>query len=368
VVFLLLLLVPLLAAVGLFIVTKKTVTWQEFLIHLAISLAVAGISVGILYFANTTDVEIWGGSIEEKKKERVSCEHSYDCNCTTVCRGENNDDCSEECDTCYRHSYDYDWAYYSSDDGRNEIRRIDEQGVREPPRWTAVVVGEPSASKHRYTNYIKGAPDSLFNRQGLVEKYKGALPNYPNNVHDYYRIDRLVTVGAVSLPGPQRKQYTKLLMERNATLGSLKQASLAVVLVGGQDSQYFEALEQHWLGGKKNDVIAVIGVKGAAIEWVRIMAWSTTKEVNVVGRDNILAEKTIEDPSKIVWALSNAVEQKFVRKPMADFAYLKSSVTPEPWQLGLAAFINIAVSVGAGIFFHMNSWTATPFRRRRRWR
>lgn len=372
-IFLSLLSIPALIALGFFLITKKTITWQEFLAHLGVAAVVAGISVIIMYWANTSDVEIWNGHVTKKQKERVSCEHSYSCNCVTTCSGGKNSTCTTICQTCYDHSYDNDWAYYTTDSGRNTISRVDRQGLKEPPRFTKVTVGEPSASAHRFENFIKASPDSLFSKQGLIEKYKGSLPNYPGNVYDYYKINRLVAVGTNL---PNAKQWNWLLMRENDRLGSRKEVTMGVVVVKDKPQDYFHALEQHWLGGKKNDLFLVMSVDNELnINWARVMAWTKDKVAQVSVRDAVLNIGDVSDPERIVMAMSKAVEKDFVRKPMKDFEYLASSVTPSVGQWVFAAVLNVLLSIGLGIFLHRNDFTEDSysyrglnrFRRRRRW-
>lgn len=356
-VFLLLLLIPLLIAGGFFVFTKKMITWQEFLVHMGIAIVVAGISTAIMYFSNTHDVEVWGGKVSKKERQKVSCKHDYCCqyceSCTTDSKG--NQSCSQYCcRTCYDHPFDVDWSYWTTDDGHGRIARLDRQGLKEPPRWTQIVVGEPSASSHRFENFIKAAPDTLFTQQGLVEKYKQSLPYYPGKVYDYYKINRLVTVG-VGISNP--RLWNELLMEANGALGSSKQVNMGIVLVKSKPRDYFNALRQYWLGGKKNDLFLVASVDGSGeIEWADVMAWTTDKVAEVSVRNAALEIGSINEPEKLIEAMASAVEKDFVRKPMKDFEYLSSSITPSTLQWVISMIINILISIAAGVVFFKNDF------------
>ena len=271
--FLLLLLFPLLAAVGSFLFFKG-ITWKELGLLVVAEMIVAGASVGIIYCMDTSDNEIWNGWITSKKQEWTSCSHSYSCNCHEVCSGSGkNRSCSNQCDTCYEHSNDWNWMVYTSNNESIDIDRVDRQGVFTPPRWAAIRMDEPTARSHRYTSYIKAAPDSLFRHQGLAEKYAGKIPKYPGEVYDYYHINRLVTQGlSASYPEVWNDGLEKI----NADLGAKKQVNMIVVLTSEADTWYY-ALEQSWIGGKKNDVILVIGVdpSTSAPRWAQVMDWTT---------------------------------------------------------------------------------------------
>src|SRR3972149_2325862 len=97
-IFLILFLIPALIALGFLIFGGRRTTFWEFLAHLGAQAAVAGVSIGICYYANTSDTEVWNAKVVSKNHARVSCSHSYPCNCREVDCGE---DCTMTvCDTC----------------------------------------------------------------------------------------------------------------------------------------------------------------------------------------------------------------------------------------------------------------------------
>jgi hypothetical protein len=234
---------------------------------------------------------------------------------------------------------------------RFTINRLDRQGLDEPPRWDAITVGEPYSETRGYTNYIKGAPDTLFRHQGLTEKYKGALPAYPQNVYDYYKLNRLVTVG-VDLP--DASQWNQDLMELNADLGQKKQVNTLIVVVKNQPDDYFYALEQQWMGGKKNDVVLVVSVDDTSkIQWVNTMAWTDNKIFQVALRDSVMGVGIL-NREQIIGALHSNIQANFLRKPMKDFEYLSRTVKPTTTQWIVAMVLGLILSVGLSIFLEMN--------------
>src|SRR5690348_3424388 len=127
-VFLALFIIPIIViAFGAFL-TKK-IDWQEFLMMLAAQAIVAGLSCLAISYQNTTDYQVINGEVTGKEQNRVSCEHSYECNCrqeSYECGdSKNSRTCYRRvCDTCYEHSHDYDWDVYSNI-GTFTIDRID---------------------------------------------------------------------------------------------------------------------------------------------------------------------------------------------------------------------------------------------------
>lgn len=359
-VFLVLLGIPLIVAVAGFI-WLDGITWKEFLVQVGAQLIVAGASMLIMYYASTYDTEVWNGIVVEKKMNWVSCSHSYPCNCRTTCDSKNN--CSTTCDTCYEHTWDYDWDVYTSNGEEITIDRIDRQGRGEPPRWTAVKIGEPTAYEHGYTSYIKAAPDSLFRHQGLVEKYAGTIPKYPDRIYDYYHLNRLVLVGVTM---PDVAKWNEDLEKINSELGAAKQVNMVVVLTD-KPRDWFYALEESWIGGKKNDVVLVIGVDASLKpQWSEVMAWTTEKLFQVKLRDAVMDLPTVER-AKTIRLLRDTTGDHFKRQPMAEFEYLKASIVPSATGWVVSLLIGLLVAAGLTYLFHLHDVFGgnNPFRRRR---
>lgn len=348
-VFFVLLVIPLIVAVAGFILLKG-ITWKEFALQVVAQVLVAGVSAFCVFCANTHDVEVWNGRVTNKAQVRVSCSHSYPCNCRQVCTGSGKDQtCSTVCDTCYEHSWDYNWNVYTSNGETITIARIDSQGVYTPPRWASTQMGEPTAVQHSYTSYIKGSPDSLFRHQGSSEKYKGKIPAYPDDVYDYYRLNRFVSLDvAADVPA-----WNDALSDVNADVGSPRQANVIVVLTR-QPRDWFYALQEEWIGGKKNDVILVVGLDAEDKPvWAEVMAWTIDPIFKVKLRDDVLDEGVLT-PKKVVDAIRRNTMSYHRRKPMADFEYLKSAIMPSTTEWVVTLILGLLVAVGLTWLFHVH--------------
>lgn len=358
--FLILFGIPALIALGFLIFGNRNVTLWEFLAHLGAQAIVAGASIGIIYYANTSDTEVWNGVITGKARVEVHCRHAYPCNCRTVSCG---DDCSTIiCDTCYFHSYDVDWDVKDSLGEGWSIATIDWQGLKEPPRWTKTTVGEPTSSKHGYTNYLKAAPDSLFRRTTDYKQYKGTIPAYPQSIYDYWHLDRIVCDGVAVT---DVRKWNDRLSEINSELGARKQCNVLVVIVRDRSPDWFYALEHDWIGGKKNDIITVVGADAkGSISWVNVMALTKNEMVKVKLRDDIQALGNIDSMDKVMTILRDGITAYYVRRPMEDFAYLRSCITPSVTEWIISLIIGTIISIGLGVFFLMNE-TFTPEDNRR---
>lgn len=329
-------------------------------LEMVILIVVSILLTSAIYFAGaysqTVDSEIWNGVVTNKHAAKTSCSHSYQCHCRVVTRAPTctKGGCSgggsrTECDTCYEHLYDINWVV-ASDIGSWNIDRIDRQGLQEPPRFTIVKQGDPVSATHTYTNYIKGAPDSLFHAYaGLMQQYQQLIPTYPLNVYDVYKIDRAIVIGKVQVPQLDKWNYELSVL--NGKLGPQKQVNVAIVFVDIADQKFQYALESAWLGGKKNDVIIVFGTtKYPSIDWVGVISWTDKQLFKVQLRDELFAQKQI-DMEKTLSIIQQNVSRNYERKHMADFEYLKYEIEPPLWVLILSVVLGSACAVGLAFVF-----------------
>lgn len=340
-------LIPLIIAlVGYWI--SKEISGKELAIIIAALAACAGISVAICYYGNTTDVEAWNGVVTAKQRNTVSCSHSYQCNCYESCTGSGKDrSCSQVCSTCYEHNHDYDWDVYTSNGETITIEREDRQGVNQPIRWTRVTIGEPTSVSHKFENFIKGAPGTLFRKTGQMDRFKGSIPSYPK-VYDYYHLDRLIDPsGSVR----DSRAWNEQLSQINAKLGHSKQVN-AMVLVTTQPREYYFALEQAWIGGKKNDAVLVVGVDSEMKPiWTEVMAWVSDESFRINLKEEILNLPRLEREATLS-VLEKHISLNFKRKPMHDFEYLKASIVPTTTQWIVSLLIGSMLAIGLTFLFH----------------
>ncbi len=357
VLFLLLLLPALLGLAGL-LFSKGRVTWKEFLVHEGVVVLLVAVGYFIALAGKTADKEIWNGVVARKYQDTASCCHSYPCN-PHSCNCDSKGNCSTCWDTCYEHSHDIEWEAVSSNGELVFHDGCNAPGSYPPARWNAIAVGEPTAVEHSYTNYIKGNPDSILRRQGAEQKFAGLIPAYPR-VYDWYRAERFLTVGVAV---PEARRLNARLAEINARLGSPKQVNVTVVVVRKDDPMYLEGLREAWLGGKKNDLVAVVGLKEtpeaadrAEIAWAGVVSWTRNEEIKISIRDRILGLKAF-DGDRVLDIVAEEVASKFVRRPMADFEYLKSTIEPPRWAIWLIFVLGALLAVGLQIYF----WMEDPF-------
>jgi len=353
--FILLLIVPLLISIGAMIYFRGKITWVEFLCQAGVLILFVAACVGLSYYQATSDKELWNGQVVDKKRLEVSCRHSYRCHCHEVCSGSGNSrSCSEECDTCYEHSYDVDWNVYASLGAKQEevsIDTIDRQGLKMPPRWGRSYIGEPWTSQHTYENYILANPDSvLTGGKGDVKKWSNwhMIPDYPG-VFDYYRSNHFINL---AVPNVDFNTWNWLVNEANKTLGPKKQVNILVILVKTADSSYAQALRTAWLGGKKNDAVVVIGSQdGHKIEFVDVISWAVRADFRDNLRQDIRDIGTLDQRDAIIKAIYDETDNRFVRMHMKDMEYLMRSFQPSGTAMWITFILGCLVSLGISFGF-----------------
>ncbi|MDP3998995.1 MAG: hypothetical protein Q8P76_00150 [bacterium] len=356
----LLLLLPILIALTGFIISavknnqRYSITFKEFLALLGAVSAVVTIGYLISRYAGIYDEELWNGRIAKKQQERVSCSHSYPCNPYPCGDSKHPSTCWH---TCYEHTNDWDWALYSTNNERIEIARVDRRGSNEPPRFTRAQINDPTAVVHSCKNYIKANPWTLLRRQGMVEKFKNQIPSYPIKIYDYHYVNRLVDVTG-KIPAHEAALWNQDLMDINATLGKKKEINIVLVVVPTSDSAYLHALEEAWLGGKKNDLVVILGVSAyPKIDWARAMSWTRAEELKIMLRDQLQQIGTLEKRTEIVKTVSVLADELFVRTKMSEFKYLMAGVRPPIWALAILFVIGTGLSIALTLYF----WNNDPF-------
>lgn len=360
--FWLILAIPLLWPFAAKVIFHTSITWAEMALNVVIALVLAAGLWQAGRYGQAMDTEIWNGEVTGKDRVRVSCSHSYSCNCRMESStGSDGKTVSRQvCDTCYEHPYDVDWKVRSNV-GDFTINRVDRQGVVEPPRWTRVERGEPVAMAYRYLNWVKAAAHSLFHEEkGEAERFEGLIPDYPARIYDYHRLDRVLAVG-VDLPDLKSwNADLSLLLKR---LGPQREANIVLVIVKTPDPGYIHALQAAWQGAKKNDIVLAVGVTDPPrIAWARAFSWSKDPMLDILLRDEVESLGNL-DREAVLGIVDRAAWDHFKRRPIEEFEYLKDEVDPPGWVVILTAILAFASSFGLTWVFHRVD-IRFPFERR----
>lgn len=375
-------LIPVAISLACKFVLKFQISWLEFASQVVIGLAALSLIWAIGAHSAAADREVINGAVTSKDVNRERCytnmiasvcRNSYSCNCHQVCststdsKGNRTESCHTECDTCYRYDWEQDWEV-SSNISRSpyDISRVDDQGAREPTRWTQVRVGDPVSRTQSFQNWVKASAGTLF-RDGDtgLETYKAILPEYPLEIYDYYRIDRVVTPN-VRLSN--ERLWNAEISAKLAILGPSKHINAIFVFVEGQPNDYAYALRRKWNGFKQNDAVIVVGLQGGNVRWVEVMSWSSRSIFDVqlsqamkayVGRP--IAQVP---PAEVLTTFERITLASFERRQMEEFEYLKGDIKPPTWLLWTSIIFALIIGAGTSYFFHQFDLDDAIFNRR----
>lgn len=322
----------------------ETYTWQEF----GCSVAITGLIVSAVYFGGLyrtmMDTEILNGVISSKERIHDSYIRSYSCGTPKVPR------------TCNETRYTVTWVanttvgqveFDTKDSGSRTV-----YNSADPQAYVAAYVGEPASLPHTYTNYVKAVPTSLFNSAGYVSMYGEKIPNYPR-VHSFYKVNRVFNIDS-TVPQEVLDELDRLLDNKLITLGHTKQANIIAIFTDIKDPNYRYAVENAWIGGKKNDIVLFFGTEGNNIVWTDVMTWALNSGNELLVAElkrQLLAIGTVNTEA-IVSTTERLVDALYVRPKMEDYEYLKNDIKPSPNLLIVCWVLNILSIMVLTWWFH----------------
>lgn len=335
-------------------ILHKTVTWTEFGISIAVGLLTSAVCIFLTLPFPVMDIEVLNGEVTGKYSKQVSCSHSYPCNPRTVCsRTGKTTSCRTVWSTCYEHSYDMSWRIKSTV-GEITIHKEDRRGLTQPARWTKVVVGEPASVTNSYRSYVREAPEHFMSHvtgQAAIKDYEGKIPKYPDDIYDYYRINRVVEAG---IKVPDKDQWNQRTSEFLKKRGADKKVNLVTVFTNEKSYRFSEAINASWFGGKKNDVVVIISTETwPKISWVRVLSW-TDAEIFKISTRNELIEMSEVNIDKYFDILGRNIDELFVYRSMRDFEHLSENQPPPLWAIIVSILVVISINIGTTIFMHRN--------------
>lgn len=353
-------LLPMILSLGVIFIWRRPKTWYEPIISLMIGAVLTAGAYSMGVYSQTADVEIWNGQVAGKTREHGSYVRSYSCNCVTTTDSKGQS--TTTCQTCTEDHYTVDWNCQSTI-GAIKIAALDETSqsvysTPDPAFYTRIQRGDPVAQRHSFVNYVKAVPESLFHAND-TQRFEKLIPPYPDGVYNFYSLDRAISMG---VPVPDLNQWNEDISIILRDLGPAKQANIIVLFVNTNDESYVHALEGKWIGGKKNDIIVILGVtQYPKIDFVAISSWTDKQLFKVELRDAINAIGQVDRP-QIIKVIHDNTLTSFSRKRMRDFEYLKSQIEPPTWVLVTAAILGVLGSFGTSWFFNRNAriFLATP--------
>ena len=327
-------------------------TWVE----MAAQGAITALAISILsyagYHSQTSDTMLVNGIVTKTEAKKGVCDQTWDdwpdgfCTnqytrsvrdgqtCTTI---NNRRTCTPKYKTQYRSVYPWEIRYFVSSDipTSYEISRVDAQGATIPPRFAEIKAGDPVTTSVEYTNYIKGASDTLFN-----QKYEDVPPIAYPKVYDYYKARRVIYFGVAS-NAEFVQQWDLDLAVLNSDIR--KTGANVIINVVNSSRDWAERLAQAWDAHNINDVVVTIGVNDDKVSWVDVRSWSSNELVDINIRDAIL-EIGVVDPSAINDAIKDSILNYYKIQSMNEFEYLADDIPPPTWVYIVVGIILLIVT------------------------
>jgi len=188
----------------------------------------------------------------------------------------------------------------------------------------------PCAYGQLYINYVK-ATESIHRVSGQADLPVVDYPWLQNSKYGRIDIDRVI--GDRKESEAWEKVVDDQIARELVVLGPKRQCNILVYLTD-QSEAIFHSIREKWIGGKKNDIIVVIGGSVASPSWVRVLCWSLDATFEVKLRDAILNNQNNSNPLSFVKTIVEYVDHPtagYQRKPMANYRYLLSEVHLKWW-------------------------------------
>ena len=359
--FILALVGPVVVAIAAKMYFGREISKRETVAQIGIGVAFGFLVSYFIAMGQLSDTEVITGNVVKKHRVEDSYEESYDCNCRTVTTGTGTSKTtSTVCDTCWRTIYTVDW-YLGTTIGRIDIASKESEwrsvwNSVNPRAYLDAKVGEACSRTRSYQNYILASPDSLFNSSEFRNKsFDTIIPAYPR-LHSIYKMKHALTRdGAV--PSGDVQKWTHQIREHLKVRNATTEPNVLFVFTKSTDRNFRYALERNWLGGKKNDLIVVVGTSVYPnVDWVEVVTLGGTSgnELTAVKiRDRL--EQMVLEPEAVVKETFSMIDKHFDMKPITDFEYLKDEQQITFWQGFFVVLLSIIASIIISIIFARNT-------------
>lgn len=218
------------------------------------------------------------------------------------------------------------------------------------------VVNYLLAGKNLYSvssEVAKSYADLLKPVPGITEHPSGIGP---------FKSDRVI-VAAPGVPYEWQEAVETRLNAFNGKFGPSKEINLVLYIVATANREFVNALDAHWVHGRKNQLTIVVGsTEYPRVDWVDVIDfWSERPEVRIALRDSI--QNMALNSAEFLPTLETEVLKGWERKRMRTFEYLSWELSLPWWMYLVVTAIAALIAVAAGrmansVFdsYHFSKW------------
>jgi len=344
-------------------------SWVPF-IAIAVGLLIALISYNINISMQTSDIEMWSGTVTKAEHKEEWDEWHPPVDTTHYTYDDEGNITGSYVTTTpgYWEHHPAENYIWTSDGGSFSISLLSD-GKRANDTYINTTeelisyypIGMPSASYHTYENRVK-ASYSIYKHNDINEDDYPDLPDYPSNISNYIHIDRITGMPWLTYNSEKRLMEVNAYMNRMiddeenpGKMRAWKQANLQFVNVGeNKPYEYGFALQNKWRNGAKNDIIVSYSLdSNNKVLWCLPFSWSEMETFKIEIRDYMI-NKTINNDDEMIEVINYTSERiidGFVRKQFRDFNYLKVEVTTGCM---IWIFIMYLIMIGISIYVREN--------------
>ena len=279
------------------ILIKKNYTTTELLCQLGATFFAILFVYGISSFMVGYDYKLIHGVVTDKEYVQKNCRMSWQEYKDSWCENHYSRSRSREVrkrdadgkyytETEYYTEYipKYRWErkwYVNTSIGDYRITSVDEQGVREPERYTVATKNDPVTSYEMYYDYVGAAAQSLFKYED--DDYKDENIRR-SEVYDYYNINQVYVDGVIL------KDYRELNKKLAVVNSTLTTGANVIIMLTDKPQNYSTSLQVKWEGFEINDIVIVLGVDESLKKYhhVSVFSWSENSMVEVKIKDQLI--------------------------------------------------------------------------------
>lgn len=328
-----LLLIPLFLCLLIRKLSPDTISLKEVLIQFVAGAIFVAVSFWVIIHLSISNTVYLNGEVTKKQREKVSCSHSYQ---VCVGTGENR-----ICTTHYHHPYDFDYRVYTTV-GTLTIPTIDSQGLKVPPRFDQVVIGEHAATTSSFSDFLEGNRNSLHKRN--INSITPIHHRKPD-VFDYYRLHKYVS--DIPIMPEVSSQITELAKTH------LSHKNVIYFFSTASESMRYSLMMQWYIS--LNDIIILVGLDNDyRVSWIDALTYGDNFKNGSLGANLSYGTIGKQLTPELINKIDSSTSKYYQRPSEKDLKYLAVNMEVSLGQWIAIFILNLLFNGLVGYYMHRN--------------